>query len=194
MVWESVDKHVLSTLFKEKVAHQGYAAEINEFKFSHIKDIIANDNQKHIILMLDRLQDPHNFGSIIRTASLLGIDGIVIQEHDQVGVTPAVYKVSAGTVYDTPIVKVANLSNAIRELKDNGYWIYATTLDEDAVDIQTLEFAKKTVLVVGNEGDGVMKKIQNNSDVKIKISTTNAIDSLNVSVATGILLYYVINQ
>ncbi|ARU90923.1 tRNA/rRNA methyltransferase [Spiroplasma clarkii] len=181
-------------MFKEKVAHQGYAAEINEFKFSHIKDIIANDNQKHIILMLDRLQDPHNFGSIIRTASLLGIDGIVIQEHDQVGVTPAVYKVSAGTVYDTPIVKVANLSNAIRELKDNGYWIYATTLDEDAVDIQTLEFAKKTVLVVGNEGDGVMKKIQNNSDVKIKISTTNAIDSLNVSVATGILLYYVINQ
>lgn len=194
LTWESVEKEKISTLIKEKVTHQGFVAEVKEFKYANINDIIANDNNKHLILMLDRIQDPHNFGSIIRSASLMGVDGIIIQEHDQVGVTPGVFKVSSGTVYDVPIVMVANLSNAIQKLKDNGYWIYASTVTDDSVDVHQTKFDKKSVLIIGNEGDGVMKKLINNSDVKIKINTTKTIDSLNVSVATGILLYEAFNQ
>jgi len=189
ILWVSLEKKDLNKIIKEKVVHQGFIAEVTKFEFTHIKDIFLSTNKNQVLLMLDRIQDPYNFGSIIRSASLFGVDGIIIQEHNQVDITPIVFKASAGTIYNVPIIKVSNLSNAINALKQNGFWIYATSLADDAKNLTEISFEKKSLIIIGNEGDGIMKKIINKSDLVVKIKTKQNIDSLNVSVATGILLF-----
>ncbi|QEH61231.1 23S rRNA (guanosine2251-2'-O)-methyltransferase [Spiroplasma chinense] len=186
--WSSLDKEKFNNLIHEKVNHQGIIADMKEYNYRSMKDIIGNE-QEQTILVLDRIQDPNNFGSIIRSAVLFGVKGIVILDHNQVDVTPAVIKSSAGTIYNIPIVKVSNLSNAINMLKEKGYWIYCSYLSDTSTDIRNIKFDKKSVIIMGSEGDGVMKKIANQSDFCFSIPTNKAIDSLNVSVAAGIILF-----
>jgi 23S rRNA (guanosine2251-2'-O)-methyltransferase len=165
--------------------HQGFLAFVKEYNYVPFAEI-KNDNN---ILMLDRIQDPHNFGAIIRSAALFGFNSIVILDRNQTAVTPVVVKTSAGTIFNVKIAKVANLSNALMILKNEGHWVYSTYLSDDSVDIEDVDFSEKKVIVIGNEGEGITKKIADNSDYKIKIKTADAIDSLNASVATGVVLY-----
>ncbi|ATZ19075.1 23S rRNA (guanosine2251-2'-O)-methyltransferase [Williamsoniiplasma somnilux] len=186
----------MEKLFLDYVNHQGIVAEVKEFNYTPFKDLIENLQTKNsaLILMLDQIHDPHNFGAIIRSASLLGVDGIVILDRKQVLVNATVVKTSVGTVYDLIISKVSNLSNAIKELQEAGFWVYSSNLNKDAVDMRKVDFANKTVLIVGNEQKGVSELITKNSDMNVYIPSTQNIDSFNVSVASALLLFEVANK
>lgn len=169
--------------------HQGIFVIVEDFKYSTIEDIIktAKDKSQPLVLILDGIEDPHNFGAIIRSADAFGVDGIIIKNRGQVPVNMTVSKTSTGAINYVKIAQVANLSNAIKILKDNGYWVYAT--DGNAKDNYCdLKYDGPTCLILGSEGDGISNLLVKNSDFLIKIPMVGHVNSLNVSVAAGILL------
>ena len=169
--------------------HQGVVLETKPFEYSDLNSIInySKKQDKPLILILDEIEDPHNFGAIIRSADAFGVDGIIIKSHNQVLVTPVVSKVSTGAIEFMRIAQVSNISNAINKLKDNGYWVYAAD-GSGSTNYQDVKFDGPTVIIVGSEGKGISKLVLENSDVIIKIPMQGHVNSLNVSVATGILL------
>lgn len=169
--------------------HQGVIVEVEEFKYSTLDEIIlsAKDKAQPLVLILDGVEDPHNFGAIIRSADAFGVDGIIIKNRNQVPVNMTVSKVSTGAINYVKIAQVSNLSNAISTLKDNGYWIYAS--DGSAKDSYAdVKYDGAICLIMGSEGEGISKLVLRNSDFIIKIPMSGHVNSLNVSVATGILL------
>ncbi|AKU79277.1 23S rRNA (guanosine(2251)-2'-O)-methyltransferase RlmB [Spiroplasma turonicum] len=188
ILWESLDKDIfIKMLVDKKSVHQGYLAILKDFEYAKFS-LTENQNIK-TILMLDKIHDPHNFGAIIRSSSLLGVDAIIMKDINQVDVTSSVIKASSGTIYNIPIIKVKNLSSSLDNLKKKGFWIYASALNEKSVSLNTINIYEKKVIILGNEGEGISNNLLNNSDFVFKIKTTNVIDSLNVSVACGIILY-----
>lgn len=169
--------------------HQGVIVEVEEYKYSTIDEIIlsAKDKPQPLVLILDGVEDPHNFGAIIRSADAFGVDGIIIKNRNQVPVNMTVFKVSTGAINYVKIAQVSNLSNAIQTLKDSGFWIYAS--DGNAKDsYDKISYDGAVCLIVGSEGEGISKLVLKNSDFIIKIPMSGHVNSLNVSVATGILL------
>ncbi|AZZ65445.1 23S rRNA (guanosine(2251)-2'-O)-methyltransferase RlmB [Metamycoplasma phocicerebrale] len=168
--------------------HQGYIAKIAPFQYYDIGTIIK-DKPNHV-LILDHIQDPQNFGAIIRSANVFGIKHIIIPKDRAVEVTPTVLKISSGGFKTIKIIKVASLLESIEFLKKNGFWMYATALNEKATSLNKIKFSNPSVIIVGNEGTGVSKTLLKKSDEIIYISQkANSVQSLNVSVATGIVLY-----
>lgn len=166
--------------------HQGIIIEVSDIKTYNL-DIIKNFTSKNpIIVMLDHLEDPHNFGAIIRTSYALGIDAIIIPNDRSVDITPTVVKTSAGAVYNIPIIKVPNLTNTIEKLKKEGYWIVGTDMQGD--NYSELKYDMPTCLIIGNEGKGMSKIVKNNCDYLVSIPMEGQIDSLNASVSCGIIL------
>lgn len=166
--------------------HQGIIIEVSDIKTYNL-DIIKNFTSKNpIIVMLDHLEDPHNFGAIIRTSYALGIDAIIIPNDRSVDITPTVVKTSAGAVYNIPIIKVPNLTNTIEKLKKEGYWIVGTDMQGD--NYCELKYDMPTCLIIGNEGKGMSKIVKNNCDYLVSIPMEGQIDSLNASVSCGIIL------
>ena len=166
--------------------HQGIIIEVSDIKTYNL-DIIKNFTSKNpVIVMLDHLEDPHNFGAIIRTSYALGIDAIIIPNDRSVDITPTVVKTSAGAVYNIPIIKVPNLTNTIEKLKKEGYWIVGTDMQGD--NYCELEYDMPTCLIIGNEGKGMSKIVKNNCDYLVSIPMEGQIDSLNASVSCGIIL------
>lgn len=163
--------------------HQGIIIEINDYEYSNL-DSILNDN---FIVMLDHLEDPHNLGAIIRTCESASVNSIIIPKDRSVQVNGTVMKVSSGALERVNVVQVKNLVNAINTLKDNGFFIYGA--DMLGNDYKQNKYPEKIVLVIGNEGSGLSKLIKDNCDELIKISMSGEINSLNASVATGILIY-----
>lgn len=164
-----------------KARHQGIAADF-EFAYADINDV-----SHHRLLMLDRIQDPHNFGACLRSAAAFSVDAVIVPKRDHAPISEVVHQVSCGGSLLVPIVQVGNLSQALSELKDKGVWFIAT--DEHAngkiVDIDsTLDLC----LVMGSEGHGVKKRLKELCDYQVAIQTSEAFKTLNVSVATGILL------
>ena len=169
--------------------HQGIIVEVKDYNYSSLEEIIcsAKGKKQPLVLILDGVEDPHNFGAIIRCADAFSVDGIVIKERGQALVTPTVAKVSTGAIDFVKIAKVSNLSNAISKLKENGYWVYAAD-GSGKEDYHKVKYDGPVALVVGSEGFGISKLVLENSDFVIKIPMTGNVNSLNVSVATGILL------
>ncbi len=166
--------------------HQGIIIEVSDIKTYNL-DIIKNVTSKNpVIVMLDHLEDPHNFGAIIRTSYALGIDAIIIPNDRSVDITPTVVKTSAGAVYNIPIIKVPNLTNTIEKLKKEGYWIVGTDMQGD--NYCELKYDMPTCLIIGNEGKGMSKIVKNNCDYLVSIPMEGQIDSLNASVSCGIIL------
>lgn len=166
--------------------HQGIIIEVSDIKTYNL-DIIKNFTSKNpVIVMLDHLEDPHNFGAIIRTSYALGIDAIIIPNDRSVDITPTVVKTSAGAVYNIPIIKVPNLTNTIEKLKKEGYWIVGTDMQGD--NYSELKYDMPTCLIIGNEGKGMSKIVKNNCDYLVSIPMEGQIDSLNASVSCGIIL------
>lgn len=166
--------------------HQGIIIEVSDIKTYNL-DIIKNFTDKNpVIVMLDHLEDPHNFGAIIRTSYALGIDAIIIPNDRSVDITPTVVKTSAGAIYNIPIIKVPNLTNTIEKLKKEGYWIVGT--DMQGNDYCELKYDMPTCLIIGNEGKGISKIVKNNCDYLVSIPMEGQIDSLNASVSCGIVL------
>lgn len=172
--------------------HQGVVALVKPFQYSSLKEIIACSNKKErpLILILDEVNDPHNLGAIIRSCDAFSVDGVIIKNRNQVPVNMTVTKVSTGAINHVKIAMVSNLNNAVKELKDNGFWIYAS--DGNAKDdYSNIKYDGKVALIMGSEGNGISPLLLSNSDFIIKIPMTGHVNSLNVSVATGILLSYI---
>ncbi|AVN60112.1 23S rRNA (guanosine(2251)-2'-O)-methyltransferase RlmB [Mesoplasma entomophilum] len=191
----NTDIKKIEQLIGHEVNHQGVIAEVKEFNYKPFNEALneMNNDEPKLVLILDQIQDPYNFGAIIRSSSLLGVDQIVILDHKQVFVNSTVVKTSAGTVYDMKISKVTNLSNAIKDLQKKGFWIYSTHLNSQSSDMRKVDFANKTAIVIGNEHKGVSELVMKNSDMNVFIPSTNTIDSYNANVAASLILFHVAN-
>ena len=175
--------------------HQGVIAVSAAYSYAEVDDIlqIAKDKgEAPFIFILDGIEDPHNLGAIIRTANLAGAHGVIIPKRRAVGLTPTVAKTSAGAINYTPVAKGTNISNTIKELKDQGMWFVCA--DMGGADMYDLNLTGPIGLVIGNEGDGVSKLVKENCDMVASIPMKGDIDSLNASVATGVLAYEIVRQ
>lgn len=165
-----------------KSRHQGIMATF-DFKFQDLEDV-----PKHRLLMLDRIQDPHNFGACLRSAAAFGVDAVIVPKREHAPMSEVVHQVSCGGSLIVPIVQVGNLNQTMAELKDQGVWFVAT--DEFATDnIEVIDQNMNICLVMGSEGQGVKKRLKEMCDYQISIHTHPNLSTLNVSVATGILLH-----
>ena len=165
---------------------QGIALDIEEFKYDTIESIV-NDNDANFVVMLDSLEDPHNFGAIIRTCECAGVNYIIIPKKRSVSVNSTVYKTSCGALSNMNIVEVVNLSNTITKLKELGYWVYGA--DMEGKDYRSIKFDGKTCLVIGSEGHGLKQIVSSSCDEIVSLPMKGKINSLNASVAAGILMY-----
>ena len=169
--------------------HQGIIVDIEDYKYANLDDLIKDNG---FIVMLDHLEDTHNFGAIIRTCEASGVDGIIIPKDRSVSVNSTVMKTSSGAAMDMKICMVTNLNQTIRYLKDKGYWIVATEMGGSSYT--EVDYKDNICLVIGNEGKGVSELVKKSSDYIVSIPMKGKINSLNASVACGILIYEVIRQ
>ena len=169
--------------------HQGIIMDIGEYRYYDIDDIIKEDG---FIVMLDHLEDTHNFGAIIRTCEAAGVDGIIIPKDRSVSVNSTVMKTSSGAATNMKICMVTNLVQTINYLKDKGYYI--TSTDMDGENYTDISYTGSTCIVIGNEGKGVAHLVKKSSDYIASIPLLGKINSLNASVAAGILIYEVVRQ
>lgn len=176
--------------------YQGVIAIVPPFEYCEIEDILEeaeNKKEDPFVLILDGIEDPHNLGSIIRTAETAGIHGVIIPKRRAASVNSTVSKVSAGAVEHMKIARVTNISDSIQKLKDNGLWICGT--DIDAKNYYYDQDLKGPLgIVIGNEGQGMSEKVKKNCDFLVKIPMKGKVTSLNASVSTGIVVYEAVKQ
>ncbi len=173
--------------------HQGIVMEIDDVKTYSYDEIIPNIKKENpVIVMLDHLEDPHNFGAIIRTSEALGVDAIIIPTDRSVKVNSTVVKTSVGAIEYIPIIRVVNLNDTIRKLKDDGYWIIAT--DMDGEDYSKIDYNMPVCIVIGNEGKGISRMVSENSDIIASIPMKGKINSLNASVSCAIILSHIMKD
>lgn len=173
----------------ENGVHQGFMARVSEFAYAELTTILEGltDRSEATILLLDELTDPHNLGSIARTADATGVDAIIIPKHRAVGITPTAVKASTGALQHVPVVRVTNLSQALDKLKAAGFWIFGT--DMDGTPYKQWNTSGKVALIIGNEGHGIGQNLKKQVDEMVTIPMTGHVQSLNASVAAGILMY-----
>ena len=175
--------------------HQGVIAYIAAYEYADVSDILAAAKEKDeppFIIILDGIEDPHNLGAIIRTANLAGAHGVIIPKHNASGLTATVAKASAGAINYTPVAKVTNISKTIEELKKEGLWFVCAAGDGDVM--YDLNLKGPIGLVIGNEGKGVGRLVREACDYTAAIPMKGDIDSLNASVAAGVLAYEIVRQ
>ena len=172
--------------------HQGIVLDVDDVKAYDIDYITKIKKDNPIIVMLDHIEDPHNFGAIIRTCEALGIDGIIIPNDRSVGINSTVVKTSAGAIYNMPIIRIANLNVAINKLKKIGYWIVGT--DMNGEDYCKIDYNMPICLIIGNEGNGMNELLRKNCDYMAKIPMEGKINSLNASVSCGIMLGHIVSS
>ena len=189
-----VSKDRLDNMSETK-KHQGVIAYAAAYNYATVEDILAKageNGEPPFIFLLDGIEDPHNLGAIIRTANLAGAHGVIIPKNRAVGLTATVAKTSAGALNYTPVAKVTNLSATMKELKKQGLWFVCADMDGEVMYRQNL--TGPIGLVIGNEGDGVSKLVRENCDFTASIPMKGDIDSLNASVAAGVLAYEIVRQ
>ena len=175
--------------------HQGVIAQTTAYEYAEIDDIFALAKKKGeppFIIILDEIEDPHNLGAIIRTANICGAHGVIIPKHRATGITSTVVRASAGAINFTPVVKVTNISNTIEELKLRGLWFACADMDGEVMYKCNLTGA--IGLVIGNEGSGVSRLVKEKCDYIVSIPMMGQIESLNASVAAGVLAYEIVRQ
>ena len=175
--------------------HQGVIAYAAAYEYAEVSDILAKAKEKGedpFIFILDNIEDPHNLGAIIRTANLAGAHGVIIPKRRAVGLTATVARTSAGALNYTPVAKVTNLSATIEELKEKGMWFVCA--DMGGTTMYDLNLTGPIGLVIGNEGDGVSRLVKEKCDFVASIPMKGEIDSLNASVAAGVLAYEIVRQ
>ncbi|WP_097028504.1 23S rRNA (guanosine(2251)-2'-O)-methyltransferase RlmB [Clostridium peptidivorans] len=195
IVVKEVDRKKLDSI-SETGSHQGVIAYKTPYKYCDVVDILnyaKEKGEKPFIVILDEIEDPHNFGAIIRTAEVSGVHGIIISKRRSVGVTPTVYKSSAGAVEHVKIAKVSNINSTIDELKENGIWVYGADIKGEQYCYEA-NLEGSIALIIGSEGKGMSKLTQEKCDVLIKIPMLGRVNSLNASVAGGILMYEILKQ
>ena len=193
------DEEILNTLKKENISckfldkkaldnieegnHQGIILDIEDYRYCYLDKFLDRD----IVVILDHLEDPHNFGAIIRTCEAAGINSIIIPKDRSVKVNATVMKTSAGTLENVDISMVSNIVNAIKTLKDNGFWIIGT--DMEGTNYREIDYKGKIAIVIGNEGKGLSRLTEENCDFIAKIPMKGTVNSLNASVAAALVIY-----
>lgn len=192
-----IEKRNINVIIKQKReidrlisgVHQGIILYIPDYQYSSIETAYNDD----VVVILDHLEDPHNLGAIIRTCEAAGIRSIILPKDRQVQINATVMKTSVGTLDNMNMISVTNLVNSINKLKENGFWIVGTAL-ENSVDFKTIDYSGKIALVIGNEGSGISNIVANNCDFLAKIPMYGKTNSLNASVAAGIMIYEIIRN
>lgn len=175
--------------------HQGVIANVAAYTYAEVEDMLALAREKGeppFLFLLDNIEDPHNLGAIIRTANLAGAHGVIIPKNRAVGLTATVARTSAGALNYTPVARVTNLSRTIKELKEQGIWFVCA--DMDGTRMYDLNLTGPIGLVIGNEGEGVSRLVKESCDMTAAIPMRGDIDSLNASVAAGVLAYEIVRQ
>jgi 23S rRNA (guanosine2251-2'-O)-methyltransferase len=189
------DKRKLDQMV-EGLQHQGVIAQVAAYEYVEVEDILAKAKelgQEPFLLILDEIEDPHNLGSILRTADCTGVHGVIIPKRRSVGLTAAVSKTSAGAVEYVPVARVTNIAQTIEQLKEQGVWVAGTDVSA-AQDVYKANFNMPIALVIGNEGKGVGRLIKERCDFLVKLPMAGHVNSLNASVAAGVLMYEVVRQ
>ena len=189
-----VSKERLDQL-SETRAHQGVIAQVAAYEYSTVEDILAKAEEKGeppFLILLDNVEDPHNLGAIIRTANLAGAHGVIIPKRRAVGLTSTVAKTSAGAINYTPVAKVTNLVRTMEELKEKGIWFVCADMGGESM--YRMNLTGPIGLVIGNEGEGVSRLVKEACDFTASIPMKGDIDSLNASVAAGVLAYEIVRQ
>ena len=175
--------------------HQGVIAVAAAYSYSTVEEILQKAREKGeapFLILLDNIEDPHNLGAIIRTANLAGAHGVIIPKRRAAGLTPVAARTSAGAIYHTPVAKVTNLTAVMEELKKEGLWLVCA--DMDGTSMYQLDLKGPIGLVIGNEGEGVSRLVKEHCDFVASIPMKGDIDSLNASVAAGVLAYEIVRQ
>ena len=189
-----VSKERLDQL-SETRAHQGVIAQVAAYEYSTVEEILAKAEEKGeppFLVLLDNVEDPHNLGAIIRTANLAGAHGVIIPKRRSVGLTSTVAKTSAGALNYTPVAKVTNLVRTIEELKEKGIWFVCADMGGESM--YRLNLTGPIGMIVGNEGEGVSRLVREACDFTASIPMKGDLDSLNASVAAGVLAYEIVRQ
>ena len=171
-------------------AHQGAVALCAMKEYASVEDILnlaESRSEKPFIIILDEIEDPHNLGAIIRSAECAGAHGVIVKKRHAAGLTYTVYKAAAGALEYVPVARVTNISDTIDELKEKGIWVYGA--DMDGEDYLTTDFSGGVALVIGNEGKGISRLVRQKCDTIVSLPLKGRINSLNASVAAGILMY-----
>ena len=171
--------------------NQGVVALLADAEYSTLEDVFARAEEKGeppFVIVCDGIEDPHNLGSIIRSANVFGAHGVIVPKRGAAGLTAVVSKSSAGAVWHTPVVRVTNISETLKELKKRGLWVYGAEGDGTPVTADT-DLSGAAALVIGSEGDGISRLVRENCDVILSIPMKGDVNSLNASVAAGVLMY-----
>ena len=175
--------------------HQGIVAKVHTYNYydfeSLIDDVSCKENP--LVVILDCIEDPHNFGAILRSCEAMGVDGVIVPKHGACPLNSTVAKTSTGAIELVKVVEVVNLNNAIKKLKDVGFWVVGAEAN-NSVDYRSVDYNGKMALVVGSEGKGISRLVIENCDYKVKLPMVGKVNSLNVSVACAVLLYQVYNN
>lgn len=201
------DKEIISLIEKNKIkvqykskkeidslangVHQGIILFVSDFKYQEMDSIFLKND--YFVVILDHLEDPHNLGAIIRTCEAAGVNSIIMPKDRQVQINATVMKTSVGTLDNVNIILVSNLVNSIKKLKENGFWIVGTSLD-NSIDYREIDYSGRLALIIGNEGVGISNLVSKNCDFLAKIPMYGKTNSLNASVAAGIMIYEVIRN
>lgn len=173
--------------------HQGVVLEIDDYKYLSEKEMLENLGDNPFIVLLDHIEDPHNFGAIIRTCETAGVDYIVIPKNRSVGVNSTVMKTSTGALDNVKIVQIININQTIEKLKKKGVWIVGTDMENSSI-YDELDYTIPTCIIIGSEGFGMSNLVKKNCDFIARIPMYGKINSLNASVAAGIMIYEVVRQ
>jgi len=175
--------------------HQGVIASAAAYAYAEVEDMLALAGEKGeppFLFLLDNIEDPHNLGAIVRTANLAGAHGVIIPKNHAAGLTATVARTSAGALNYTPVARVTNMARTIKELKEQGIWFVCA--DMDGTPMYDLNLTGPIGLVIGNEGEGVSRLVKESCDMTASIPMRGDIDSLNASVAAGVLAYEIVRQ
>jgi len=186
---QEVDKRHLDAI---ALNHQGLIAYASAYKYFTVDEILEEAkerNESPFIVILDGITDPHNLGAIIRTAECTGVHGVILPQHRSVGLTPSAVKSSAGAIEHIKVARVTNLNRVIEDLKRKGIWTYAMTMSGQ--DFEAFDYQDGTAIVVGSEGDGLSRLTEEKCDITVSLPMKGVLDSLNASVAAGVMMYKV---
>lgn len=195
IVVQFVDKRKLDSM-AQGVAHQGVIAQAAAFAYVEVEELLEiakSKNETPFLLLLDEIEDPHNLGSILRTAECTGVHGVIIPKRRAAGLTATVLKTSAGAAEHVPVARVTNLAQTIDKLKEAGVWVAGTDLSAKQ-DVYKTKFDMPLAIVIGNESKGMGRLIKEKCDFLVKLPMLGQLNSLNASVAAGVLMYEVVRQ
>ena len=188
--FEVVSRNTLDKMSKSG-NHQGVLAEVKEFKMATIDEMIKDKNG--LIVVLDGLKDPHNLGAIVRTVECAGGDGIIYKTHNSVKLSDTVAKVACGALEHVKVAEVTNITNTLKKLKEKGYWIVGSDASAK-ISYTDVDYKRNIVLVIGSEGEGISRLVLEECDYVVSLPMCGKVNSLNASVAAGILIYNAIRM